>query len=99
MPNYGFICEDCSHQFESLLSINDREIPLHENCPKCGQRKVTKDYGSMKQSLSSDNTFNANKATGGKWNELMSRMKKGVPKRYHENLDSASARTGRSWSG
>jgi putative FmdB family regulatory protein len=99
MPNYGFICESCNHAFEQLLPIKDREIPLNESCPKCNQKKVAKDFGQMRQALSSDNTFNANKATGGQWNELMSRMKRGVPKRYHENLDSASERTGRSWSG
>lgn len=99
MPNYGFTCESCSRSFDKLLSINEREQPLKEACPSCGEHKIIKDYGSMKQSMSSDTTLNANKATGGKWNELMSRMKKGLPKRYHENLDRASSATGRSWQG
>ena len=99
MPNYGFICNGCNHTFDMLLSISDRDNPLKENCPSCGQKKVNKDYGSMKQSLSSDHNLNPNTATGGKWNELMSRMKNGIPKRYHENLDSASKRTGRTWLG
>lgn len=99
MPNYGFICEGCNHSFEKLLSINDREIPLNEDCPQCSEKKIVKDFGSMKQSLNSDSLLNANKATGGRWNELMSRMKRGMPKRYHENLDAASRNTGRRWLG
>lgn len=99
MPNYGFICEGCNHSFEKLLSINEREIPLSEDCPQCGEKKIIKDYGSMKQSLNSDSLLNANRATGGKWNELMTRMKSGIPKRYHNTLDAASKNTGRRWLG
>lgn len=97
MPNYGFICEGCAHSFDKLLSIKDRELPLNECCPQCGENKIQKDYGQMRQALASDTQLNANTATGGKWNELMSRMKGGLAKRYHQNLDSASANTGRSW--
>ena len=39
MPNYGFICEGCNHSFEELLSINEREIPLSEDCPQCGEKR------------------------------------------------------------
>jgi len=99
MPNYGFICEGCNHSFDKILPIKDRELPLNEDCPQCGEKKVNKDYGSMKQSLTADTLLNANTATGGKWNELMSRMKGGLAKRYHANLDGASKNTGRSWLG
>ena len=53
----------------------------------------------MKQSLNSDSLLNANRATGGQWNELMTRMKSGIPKRYHNTLDAASKNTGRRWLG
>jgi putative FmdB family regulatory protein len=99
MPNYGFVCEGCNHNFDILLPISERDKPLSNPCPSCGGGKIVKDFGSMRQSLSSDSLYNANKATGGQWNELMSRMKNRIPKRYHENLDSASSRTGRKWSG
>ena len=97
MPNYGFICEGCNHSFDKLLSIQDRELPLNESCPQCGENKIIKDFGSMRQSLTADTNLNANTATGGRWNELMTRMKGGLAKRYHSNLDAASANTGRSW--
>lgn len=99
MPNYGFVCEGCSHSFEKLLSIKDREQPLSESCPSCGADTIVKDYGTMRQSMNSDSTLTPNKATGGRWNELMSRMKKGLPTRYHQNLDRASSTTGRTWLG
>lgn len=99
MPNYGFVCEGCSNSFDKLLPINERDMPLSEACPSCGQNKIKKDYGQMRQAVSSDSTLDANKATGGKWNELMSRMKRGIPKRYHQNLDIASSRNGRQWRG
>lgn len=99
MPNYGFICNDCSHLFDKILPMKDRELPLSEGCPKCGKASVGKDYGSMTQLLTSDRKLTPDSATGGRWSELMSRMKRGVGKKHHENLNIASARTGRQWLG
>jgi len=38
-----------------------------------------------------------NSKTGGDWNELMTKMKKGLPKAAHANLDRASDRNLRRW--
>ena len=100
MPNYGFLCEKCSEKFDCLLPMNKRDDPLLENCPKCNEVGfVIKDFSGIRCSLNSDSTLTPDKATGGKWSELMSRMKTGVSKRYHKNLDQASSRTGRRWKG
>jgi hypothetical protein len=100
MPNYGFVCDKCDHSFDRLLSIADREQPLKEKCPSCGKKKgVRRQYDSYSQTVSSDATLTPNKATGGKWNELMGRMKKGLSKRHHKNLDQATSNTGRYWKG
>lgn len=100
MPNYGFSCEKCNKQFERLLKIDEREIPLNEECPHCKTKgKIVKDYSSLSPALNSDVTLTPDKATGGRWNELMTRMKKNLPKRYHGNLDSATSKTGKRWLG
>lgn len=100
MPNYGFICDKCEYSFDELLSITERELPLSKACPNCKKKKsVRRQYDSFSQPIGSDATLTPNKATGGKWNELMTKMKRGVSKRFHKNLDSASSRTGRYWKG
>jgi len=100
MPNYGFICEKCDHQFDEILKIEERELPLSKPCPKCKKKKgVRREYDGYTQPISSDSTLTPNKATGGRWNELMGRMKKGLSKRYHKNLDQATSNTGRYWAG
>jgi len=99
MPNYGFICDGCNHQFDRLLPIKDRDIPLSEGCPRCGDKKISKDFSGMRQSMAADSTLTPDKATGGQWSELMSRMKSGLGKRHHENLDKATNAKGRSWLG
>ena len=100
MPVYGFICGKCNHSFDEVLRIDDREIPLNKPCPSCKKKKsVRRQYDGFTQSVSSDATLTPNKATGGKWNELMGRMKKKLSKRYHKNLDQASSNTGRYWRG
>lgn len=99
MPVYGFICDGCEHSFDEYLSIDERDKPLSKKCPKCNKKKVRRSYDSFSQPIGSDTTLTPNKATGGRWNELMGRMKKGLAKRYHENLDTATSRNGRYWKG
>lgn len=100
MPNYGFICKKCEHRFDCYLKMDEREQPLSEPCPSCKKKKsITREYDSFTQPIASDTNLTPNKATGGKWNELMGRMKKGISKRYHKNLDVASSQTGRYWRG
>ena len=100
MPTYDFACKKCNHNFDLYLKIEEREKPLSEPCPKCNKKKsVYRNYNDYTQSIGADATLNENKVTGGRWNELMGRMKKGIAKRYHKNLDAASNQTGRYWSG
>lgn len=98
MPNYGFICEDCKHSFCRLLPIDKRNDPLTESCEVCNSTRINKEFSSN-PTLLSDSTMTANKKTGGQWNELMTKIKTGIPKRYHHRLDESSSRTARRWKG
>jgi len=100
MPNYGFICNKCEHRFEEFLLMEKRNAPLKRKCPSCSEKKsVVKDFGETRSTLGADATMNANTVTGGKWNELMSRMKRRMGKKYNDVYDTASKKTGRHWSG
>ena len=96
MPIYDYMCEACEYHFEESLSMSDMNKPTKEPCPKCGKKKIKKTVGGF-PSLSADSTLTANNATGGRWNELMDRMKPGLPKRMREGLD--KGHTGRRWKG
>jgi putative FmdB family regulatory protein len=97
MPNYGYICQNCNHEFDRFCSIDDREKPLSEACEKCTEHKIVRNYTGFVQGVASDINMTPNKKTGGQWNQLMNRMKKGMPKRFHKNLDIASNRSGKKW--
>jgi putative FmdB family regulatory protein len=97
MPNYEFICDGCKNIFEKFLPISERERPLGEKCSSCGEIKVRRNYDGQVVSLASDALVTPNSKTGGDWNELMTRMKKGLPKSAHSNLDRASDRNLRRW--
>jgi putative FmdB family regulatory protein len=100
MPTYGFICNDCKHSFDLFLKIDERDSPTTEACPSCKNlNTVSRSFDGFTQSIGSDATFTANKATGGQWNELMGKMKKGLSRRYHDRLDQASSRTAIRWRG
>ena len=99
MPNYSYMCENCNEKWDCLLSINERDKPTKNPCPKCKAKKVTRDWSDNSLSISADATLTPNKATGGRWNELMSKMKAGMPKRYGRNLDSPNNMSGKRWYG
>lgn len=93
MPIYSFICENCSSAFDEFLPMNERKKPTECDCKKCNTRSVVPQITNI--SIFSDSTLTANKKTKGAWNQLTEKIKKGIPKRYHSNLDVASSRTGR----
>jgi hypothetical protein len=67
---------------------------LSNPCPKCKKKKIVRNYVGESVAMAVDSTISANKATGGAWNELMAKMKPGMPKRFRRNLDAASERRG-----
>jgi putative FmdB family regulatory protein len=97
MPNYGFFCEKCGNKFDEFLSISNRERPLKEACSKCGEHSIKRNYDNQTSNILADSTLTPNKATGGAWNELMAKMKPGLPKYAHSSLDNATNRTSRRW--
>ena len=97
MPNYEFKCDKCENSFSEFLSMKDRDIPLTNECAACGSKSICRVFSSI--GIAADTTLTPNSATKGGWNELMKKIKKGVPTRYHQNLDTASSRTGRRWMG
>jgi hypothetical protein len=100
MPSYDFICNKCNEKWEAFLSISQRNKPIEEPCPHCSCDKcVEKNWQDTSLSIGSDATLTPNKATGGRWNDLMQKMKAGLPPRYRKKLDSPNNMTGRSWKG
>lgn len=48
--------------------------------------------------LGADATLTPDKASGGRWSEVISRIKSKVPKRLHKNVE-GSGGTGQRWKG
>lgn len=98
MPTYNYECKKCEHLWEDYQSISNREKPLQEPCPKCGQSGcVSKSWKDCTPAVEVDMTLTPNKATGGRWNELMKRMKQGTPKRFHNRMDASNNTRARRW--
>jgi len=91
MPNYSFSCEGCNHKFDLFLKMNENDQPTKEKCPKCGKKKVVKNWGAQRNSIAYDSTLTPTKVCGSAWNEVISKIKNSghVPKRYHDRLDNA----------
>jgi len=97
MPTYNYECTKCNHLFEQVETISNRNAPCEKPCPSCKEMGVEKSWVGQTPGLAADTTLTANKATGGAWNELMTKMKRGMPKRYHKNMDRATNNTGTRW--
>ncbi len=42
MPNYDYVCEACSHEWELFQSMNDSPA---KSCPNCKKRKARRQIG------------------------------------------------------
>lgn len=98
MPNYDYKCAKCEHTFEEFMSYDDREKPCKQPCPECGVKEVTKIIGGF-PGLATDSTLTPDKKTGGQWSEMMNRVKRNIPKKYHGGLDKSTNMTGKQWKG
>lgn len=100
MPSYDFICNKCNKKWEQFLSISNRDNPISEPCPHCSCKEcIQKSWEDTSLNIGCDLTLTPNKATGGRWNELMQKMKSGLPSRYAKKLDSPNNMSGRRWKG
>jgi putative FmdB family regulatory protein len=39
MPYYEYICKECSHKFDEIHKVDDREKPTKLPCPSCGKKE------------------------------------------------------------
>ena len=42
MPTYEYQCKSCDYEFDKLMSISDRALPITQPCPECGASEVSK---------------------------------------------------------
>lgn len=78
--------------------MKDRDLPTTLPCPKCKAKgTVKKSWTGCTPSLGADYTLTPDKATGGQWSQLMSKIKRGLPKHRHANFDQANNSRGRRW--
>ena len=99
MPTYDYRCKACEHLFKEVHMMNDHLQPTKEPCPECGKKEVAKSWAEITPSIGVDMTLTPDKKTGGQWSEMMGRIKKNVPKRYHAGLDKSTNMSGRRWKG
>lgn len=92
MPTYDYRCAKCDHSFELFSSIDNRDIPCTQKCPKCSKKNISRDWiGSPAAAV------DMNLTPGSDFKEVMKKVSKGVPKRFRENLEQASSRRGTVW--
>ena len=68
--------------------------PCGQPCPECSTENSVHRGVSVTQ-MGVDAKVTPDSRTGGQFSELMTKMKAGMPKRYRDNLDRASSRTGK----
>jgi len=96
MPTYDYRCKNCDKIWDSFHTISNRDSPCDEKCPHCGKKKVVRHIGEFPLTAT-DTTLTANKKTGGRWNDLMTKIKDYTPQRLHYKLDKSSSKTGKRW--
>ena len=98
MPTYNYSCKSCNKLWEETHSMAEREAPVSLPCPHCGKKKVFKTMEGCLPGLGADATLTPDKASGGRWKEVIEKVKAGVPKRLHKNVE-GSGGAGQRWRG
>ena len=98
MPTYNYECDKCKKLWEEIHMMKDRDLPTNLPCPKCkAEGTVKKSWTGCTPALGADYTLTPDKATGGRWSELMSKIKAGQPKRQRSRFDQSNNMHGRRW--
>lgn len=98
MPNYNYECESCEMIWDEIHPMSKRDTPTNKPCPHCGKKKtVKKSWKDCTPGLGVDHTLTPDKATGGRWSELMTRMKKGLTKSGQRKMDKHQNAKGTRW--
>ncbi len=95
MPMYDYRCDECEHIWEENLSMANREKPCGLPCPGCGKDNCVKKNVSGFPGIGCDMTLTPDKATGGRWSEIMNKINDDLPDRYKTGSDL----TGHRWKG
>ena len=88
MPMYDFKCDECEHMFELNLPMSKSDSASKKPCPECGKETVHRLFNYQAGAV------DYNKRPGPQFTELMDKMKRGVPKRFHEKLDKSKETRG-----
>ena len=98
MPNYNYECDKCGKLWDEIHSIADRDRPISKPCPHCKKRGgVRKSWAECTPGLGADWTLTPNKATGGRWNELMAKIERGQPKSQKGRWSKGNNAKGTRW--
>ena len=96
MPNYNYECSKCEMVWDEIHPIVDKDKPTTLPCPHCKKKKcVTKSWKDCTPGLGADWTPTPDKATGGRWSELMTKIKSGMPKHAQSRFDQGNNMRGR----
>lgn len=79
MPTYEFICKKCTHRFERVTRIAERETPLAEPCPECKQEGEIERYMGGSHYELTDSWSLGRLKTPKPWREFLSRMANANP--------------------
>ena len=76
--NYDYRCDSCEESWEESRSMNDRDAPMGEKCPKCGESDCVKRIPSVVRMSYQGRPGEAMRKAGSGWNDVLGKIKKGA---------------------
>jgi putative FmdB family regulatory protein len=87
MPNYEYECRLCSHQWDDIQTIANREKPCAEPCPRCRERGVQRGW-SHSPTMGADGGLKPNRAFTERMNLMREKLGRYNPT-VRNNIDRA----------
>jgi len=72
---YTYKCEKCDHEWDSSLSMADRDVPIGQPCVQCEQQSYVKRIISFAPSITSESAMTLQQRAGSGWNDVLTKIK------------------------
>ncbi len=78
MPSYDYQCNKCAHIFGKISRIVDKNMPIMEACPSCGEYAIKQVMLSMPACIQAHKTMHGKKPDGG-FREVLAKVHEQTP--------------------
>lgn len=73
---YTYLCQECNHKWDCSFAMNNRDVPLNDNCPQCDKLGSIKRIIDFAPRIAYQGAYTIQQRAGNGWNDVLTKIKK-----------------------